>query len=70
MASKDLFGFLSLPCLMPISCVECGYNMYCVRRSPEETGEKQVFTCATCGESTERIVGARANADGSGPPAT
>jgi hypothetical protein len=70
MASKDLFEFLSLPCLLPISCVECGFNMYCVRRSPEETGEKQTFTCAACGESKERIVGASAKMDGTGSPAT
>jgi hypothetical protein len=31
--------------------------MHCVRRSPQENGERQVFMCATCGECLERIAG-------------
>jgi hypothetical protein len=31
--------------------------MHCLRRSPQENGEKQLFVCAACGECTVRIVG-------------
>jgi hypothetical protein len=57
MASGNLFEFLYSPSISPIPCKECGSNMHCVRRSPQENGERQVFMCATCGECTERIAG-------------
>jgi hypothetical protein len=31
--------------------------MHCVRRVPERAGERQIFICATCGQSSERVLG-------------
>jgi len=57
MASSDPFNFRTSFMVMPIPCIECGNNMHCVRRMPEAAGEKQLFICATCGQSSERVVG-------------
>jgi transposase-like protein len=61
MASKDPFNFLNSPVVVPIPCIDCGNNMHCVRRVPEQNGERQMFICAACGDTTERAVGIQAS---------
>ena len=69
MASGNLFEFLYSPSISPIACTECGCNMHCVRRSPQEDGERQIFMCANCGESKERIAGGRVSGGKASEPA-
>lgn len=57
MASSDPFNIAHSPAVASIPCVACGNNMHCVRRQPARAGERQLFTCATCANSSERIVG-------------
>jgi hypothetical protein len=57
MGSKSPFRIVDSPLVAPITCVECGNNMYCVRREPVADGEKQLFLCAACGRDFERIEG-------------
>jgi len=57
MVSRDPFNFANSATVAPISCMECGNNMHCVRRQPSAGGEHQCFVCAGCGASSERVVG-------------
>jgi transposase-like protein len=57
MVSKDPFNIAQSPQVAPITCIACGNNMRCVRRSPGRSGESQAFVCAVCGRSFERTVG-------------
>ena len=56
MAGTSLFNFRESTIVPPIPCTHCGNNMNCVRRTPEQGGERQEFAC-TCGNTTERVVG-------------
>jgi hypothetical protein len=57
MASRDPFNIANSPAVAPIPCVECGSNMHCIRREPQNSGERQLFMCAACGNASERTVG-------------
>lgn len=63
MASKDPFNIASSPAVAPIPCMDCGHNMHCVRRVPTDEGERQLFMCAACGHSSERVVGLQESDD-------
>lgn len=56
MASNDPFNFSGSKNVLPIPCSECGNNMYCFRRSPEGTSERQWFHCASCNNETQRLA--------------
>lgn len=56
-ASNDPFDIASSRTIAPVTCTDCGNNMYCFRRSPAGCGERQWFLCSGCGEKIERTVG-------------
>ena len=56
MAETNPFNFQDAPIVPPIPCTQCGNNMVCARRSPEQGGERQRFLCS-CGNTSERIAG-------------
>ena len=57
MASRDSFYFSQAKFVASIPCSECGNNMYCFRRSPVSTGERQWFYCVGCSNEIQRTVG-------------
>lgn len=57
MAATTPFNISLSPEVAPITCLECGNNMRCVRRMPQSLGEQQLFMCVSCGTTSERVVG-------------
>ncbi|MGD9923895.1 MAG: hypothetical protein AB7V13_21000 [Pseudorhodoplanes sp.] len=57
MASRDPFNIVESPVVASIPCIGCGNNMHCIRRQQVTAGEVQLFMCAACGNSSERVVG-------------
>lgn len=56
MASSKPFIFGDSTTVAPIVCTDCGHNAFCIRRSPVEVGEYQLFECRSCGKRSERVV--------------
>ena len=57
MASRDPFFYSKKNFVLSITCTCCGNNMYCFRRSPVSTGERQWFYCVGCSNEIERTAG-------------
>jgi len=57
MPPNNPFNFQESTIVPPVPCTQCGNNMLCVRRSPEQGSERQRFLCSSCGNTNERIVG-------------
>lgn len=57
MPSREPFDITHSKTVAPITCVDCGHNMHCIRRAPAHPGEHQWFECSACGGKVEKIVG-------------